>query len=145
MTDPISGDPISADLQFFQRAIALRHQRQDVLAGNIANADTPNYKARDMDFGAAMKDALRAASRPRLSNTSLAQTSPRHIAGQARPAPLLTADRLLYRQPLQPSLDGNTVDMDVERVLFAENTTRLQADMTLISHEMRALTQAVSP
>jgi len=138
-------DPISAELQFFQRAIGLRHQRQDVLAGNIANADTPNYKARDMDFRAAMKDAMRAVSRPRLADTSLALTSPRHIAGQAKsPAPL-AADRLLYRQPLQPSLDGNTVDMDVERVHFAENTTRLQADMTFISHEMRALTQAIAP
>jgi len=140
-------DPISADLQFFQRAIGLRHQRQDVLAGNIANADTPNYKARDMDFRAAMRDALRdaAPSRLRLGDTSLALTSPRHIAGQAKaPAPL-AADRLLYRQPLQPSLDGNTVDMDVERVHFAENTTRLQADMTFISHEMRALTQAIAP
>jgi len=135
-------DPISADLQFFQRAIALRHQRQDVLAANIANADTPNYKARDMDFRAAMHDAM--APHRRLADTQLALTSARHIAGQAK-SPTPDTGRLLYRQPLQPSLDGNTVDMDVERVHFAENTTRLQAGMTLISHEMRALTQAIAP
>jgi len=135
-------DSISADLQFFQRAIQLRHTRQDVLAANIANADTPNYKARDLDFRAAMRDAM--GQRMRLGDTALALTSPRHIGAQAKsPAP--DAGRLLYRQPLQPSLDGNTVDMDVERVHFAENTTRLQADMTFISHEMRALTQAIAP
>jgi len=134
-------DPISADLQFFQRAIGLRHQRQEVLAANIAHADTPNYKARDLDFRAAMRAAQ--AGSLRLADTRLVQTAPAHIAGQAKSVALDT-NRLLYRQPLQPSLDGNTVDMDVERVHFAENTTRLQADMALISHEMKTLTQALA-
>src|SRR5690606_6803188 len=109
-------DRIGEDFKFFQDAIRLRQQRQEVLAANIANADTPNYKARDFDFGSALKEAM-GNGHQRLPDTALATTSARHIPGLAQsPA----GANLLYRQPLQPSLDGNTVDMDVERVQFAE-------------------------
>jgi len=132
-------DRIGADLQFLQRAIALRSQRQEVLSSNVANADTPNYKARDFDFKAAMQGAMGA--RMRLPETQLARTSVRHIPGTA---PSTRADvELLYRQPVQPSLDGNTVDMDVERVQFADNTLRMQASMSLISQRIKTLTQAI--
>ena len=132
-------DRIGAELQFLQRAIALRNERQEVLSSNIANADTPNYKARDFDFKAAMQDAM--GQRMRLPDTELALTSARHIPAKAQsvggPA------TLLYRQPLQPSLDGNTVDMDVERVQFADNTVRLQTSMTIISQRIKGLMQAI--
>jgi len=134
-------DRIGADLQFLQRAIALRSERQEVLSSNIANADTPNYKARDFDFKAAMQDAM--GSRMRLPDTQLALTSARHIPGVA--AAMAGPVDLLYRQPLQPSLDGNTVDMDVERVQFADNTMRLQTSMTLISQRIKTLAQAIQP
>lgn len=132
-------DRISNDLSFFQDAIRLRQQRQEVLSANIANADTPNYKARDFDFTKALKEAM-GDGPSRLPDTSLALTSERHIPGKAlSPA----RAELLYRQPVQPSLDGNTVDMDVERVAFADNTMRYQTDLTVISQRIKGLVAAL--
>jgi len=129
-------DPIGEDLKFYQTAIALRQQRQEVLAANIANADTPNYKARDFDFKAALREAMGGEGAMRLPDTQLSMTSSRHIPGKAT-----TPDfaELLYRQPMQPSLDGNTVDMDVERVKFAENSAQYQMDLSIISARIRSL------
>jgi flagellar basal-body rod protein FlgB len=131
-------DRIGDDLSFFQTALNLRQQRQQVLAANIANADTPNYKARDFDFGSTLQAAM--TDRMRLPDTKLTLTSPRHIPGQAT-----SPDRadLLYRQPLQPSLDGNTVDMDVERVQFADNTLRYQTDLTVVSQRIKTMLAAL--
>ncbi len=131
-------DRIGADLDFFQTAISLRQQRQEVLASNIANADTPNYKARDFAFGAALREAM--GHNMRLADTQLTLTSERHIPAQAF-AP--DDAQLLYRQPLQPSLDGNTVDMDVERVQFADNTLRYQTDLTVISQRIKTMLSAL--
>lgn len=131
-------DRIGEDLGFYQKAISLRQQRQEVLAANIANADTPNYKSRDFDFGAALKEAMGESMR--LPNTQLALTSARHIPAKAvSPDPA----ELLYRQPLQPSMDGNTVDMDVERVQFADNTLRYQSDLTVISGRIKTMMAAL--
>lgn len=131
-------DRLGEDFSFYQTALGLRQQRQEVLASNIANADTPNYKARDFDFAWALNEAM--GNSMRLSDTRLALTSARHI-----PAAAVTADpaNLLYRQPLQPSLDGNTVDMNVERVEFADNTMRYQTDIALISQRMKTLMAAL--
>lgn len=132
-------DRISDEFSFYQKALGLRQQRQEVLAANIANADTPNYKARDFDFSAALRDAVQGTQK-RLPDVALNLTSQRHIPARAQgPA---TAD-LLYRQPLQPSLDGNTVDMNTERVNFADNTMRYQTDLTLISSRLKSLTSAM--
>src|SRR5690625_775562 len=110
-------DRISEDLSFHQTALSIRQQRQEVLASNIANADTPGYKARDMNF----RDALGAAmdANKRLADTSLTLTSSRHIPAKAQSPDF---GDLAYRVPVQPRLDGNTVDMDIERVQFADNT-----------------------
>ncbi|MEO6986089.1 MAG: flagellar basal body rod protein FlgB [Paralcaligenes sp.] len=131
-------DRLSKDFSFYQTAINLRQQRQEVLASNIANADTPNYKARDFDFKAALQGAM--GDSMRLANTSLTLTSPRHIPAQA-----VSSDpaQLLYRQPLQPSLDGNTVDMNTERVQFADNTLRYESDLTLISQRVKTMMAAL--
>jgi len=131
-------DRIGADLQFFQSAINLRQQRQEVLASNIANADTPNYKARDFNFSEALRNAMGESMR--LGDTHLTLTSDRHI-----PAKAITPDpaELLYRQPLQPSLDGNTVDMDVERVQFADNTVKYQTELNIISQRIKGLMAAL--
>lgn len=131
-------DRISNDLSFFQTAINLRQQRQEVLASNIANADTPSYKARDFDFKSALQNAMGESMR--LADTNLTLTSSRHI-----PAKAVTPDpaQLLYRQPLQPSLDGNTVDMDVERVQFADNTVKYQTDLTVVSQRIKGLMAAL--
>ena len=126
-------------LLFNETALSLREKRQAVLASNIANADTPNYKARDFRFGEALSNAMGQSLK--LPDTPLALTSPRHIAGQAAS---IEAAPLLYRLPRQPSLDGNTVDMDTERVQFADNSVRYQADLTLISQRIKTMLAAVA-
>lgn len=131
-------DRIGKEFEFQQTALSLRQRRQDVLATNIANADTPNYKARDIDFGAALRGAM--DERMRLPDTSLTLTSARHIPAQARS---VGPAEELYRVPTQPSIDGNTVDMDVERVQFADNTARYQADLTLIDRRIKSLMAAM--
>lgn len=134
-------DAIGKELGFQQQALALRQQRQELLASNIANADTPGYKARDIDFAATLREALQGGRMaPRLPDTSLALTSPRHIPGVARtPVPSET----LYRVPRQPSLDGNTVEMDVERVQFADNTLHYQTDLQALNARIKALQAAL--
>jgi len=127
------------DLDFHRHAASLRQRRFEVLAANIANGDTPGYKARDFDFQAVLRDAIGGGAM-RLGDTHLALTSERHIPGQAAgPA----QERLLYRQPYQPSIDGNTVDMDVERVQFADNALRYQADLTVISSRIKTMMAAL--
>lgn len=132
-------DRLSQDLSFFQQSIGLRAERQEVLSSNIANADTPNFKARDFDFASAMQGAL--DTRMRLPDTSLALTSPRHIPGQAQSQG--TVD-LMYRQPYQASMDGNTVDMNGERVRFADNTLHYQSSMTVLNGQIKSMLQAIS-
>ena len=131
-------DRISEHLGFYQRALDLRAQRQEVLSSNIANADTPGYQARDFDFGAALSAAESQRGR---SSTSLTRTSERHLAGQASSA--TDEVELQYRVPLQTSLDGNTVDMDVERVNFADNTLHYQSNLTLITARIKGLQSAM--
>jgi len=133
-------DRISEEFNVYQRALGLRQQRQEVLAANIANADTPHYKARDFDFSTSLRDAMHGVGR--LPDVRLHLTSERHIPAQAQ-GTLRT--ELLYRQPLQPSLDGNTVDMNVERTQFADNTMRYQADLSLISQHLRTINAALQP
>jgi flagellar basal-body rod protein FlgB len=131
-------DRISNELRSLQQSLNLRAERQEILASNIANADTPNYKARDFDFSQALKGAM--GDRMRLPNTHLALTSPRHIAAQGT-AP--ASAELLYRQPHQPSMDGNTVDMDAERMQFADNTMRYQSSVAVISNRLKTLSAAI--
>ena len=115
----------------------MRAQRQQIIAGNIANADTPNYKARDIDFSAALKNAV--AGRDAGGSLALAATSSRHLQGTSDSGPV----RLLYRTPMQPSADGNTVEMDVERAAFSENAIRYEAGLTFITGRVRTLLTAI--
>lgn len=134
-------DQLEASLQFHQQALGLRQQRHQILASNIANADTPNYKARDIDFGSELKKAVEQG-RAGSSGLSLTRTSERHLEGQAAATP---SQGLLYRVPDQPSLDGNTVDMDRERTQFADNAVRYQAALTLINSRIQGLKNAMQP
>lgn len=123
-------------LGFHQKALALRAYRQEVLASNIANADTPHYKARDIDFKASLQGALGASG----GQIGLTRTSAGHL-GAAGSAP--GGARLLYRAESQSSVDGNTVDMDVERAAFAENATQYEASITFINGMLRTLQSAM--
>ena len=134
-------DRLAAALQFDQEALNLRHQRQQVLANNIANADTPNFKARDFDFASELSRAM-DSGRPAEGGLSLPPTAAGHIAGGSGSAPV---GDLLYRVPDQPSLDGNTVNMDVERTRFADNSVRYQAALTMLNGRIQGLKSAMQP
>lgn len=115
--------------QFHQTALNLRAARQELIASNIANADTPNYKARDIDFASALQGAM-SGSGPKLSMTA---TSNNHLSGASGEA--VMGAPVLYRSVVQPSADGNTVDMDVERAQFMDNSLRYEASVKFISDE----------
>ena len=127
-------DRIDSELGFSMTALRMRGYRQELLASNIANADTPNYKARDFDFKAAFSGARRDA------DLRLARTSGRHLDGASGPAGM---PELQYRHPVQPSIDGNTVEMDAEVGRFSDNAMRYQAATTFTSHTIRELRAAI--
>lgn len=127
---------------FHQRALQVREYRQQVLASNIANADTPNYKARDIDFNAALESALANGGKVASAHAMLSATAPNHLAGRAS-ASALGDTPLLYRRPVQPSVDGNTVDMDTERAQFLDNAIRYEASLTLLNSQIKAMLAAI--
>ena len=128
---------LDATLRFHQTALNARAFRQQVIASNIANADTPNYKARDIDFREALAGALGGKGGDALA---LKTTSPRHIAG-APANPLEAA--LKFRTEEQGAVDGNTVNMDVERSAFAENSVHYQASLTFINGLLTSMQRAI--
>ncbi len=118
-----------------ESALLLHGQRLSVLANNLANADTPGYKARDIDFRAALAGA------DQQTGLALSVTEPGHIAiGSGEISP----DELKYRNPYQASLDGNTVEMPVEQAAFAENNVRYQASLTFINTQIADMTYVLS-
>ena len=126
-------------LRFQETALSLRAQRQQLLASNIANADTPNYKARDIDFNSALKNAL---SRGGPAPSPLTTSAAAHLPGAN--ANLSTGGApLLYRTTQQGNVDGNTVDMDVERNQFTDNALRYEAGVTLIGAQIKNLLAAI--
>ncbi len=127
-------------LAYHQIALAVRGQRQQILASNIANADTPNYKARDIDFAQALQNALTDQSAT--SGVGLTKTNQSHLDGN-KTASVLGGAPLLYRTVQQGSVDGNTVDMDVERNQFADNALRYEAGVTLVNGQIKNLLAAV--
>lgn len=130
-------DRLESYLQFHQTALTLRAQRQDLLASNIANADTPQYKARDIDFAAALNGALgKTATRPALATTS---ASHQQGAGPAGPG----GSPLQYRTIQQGSIDGNTVDMDAERNQFTDNAIRYEASVMFVTSQIKGLLSAI--
>ena len=128
-------------LRFNEAALSLRSQRQQVLASNIANADTPNYKARDFDFANALQATLARSTPPA---GVLSSTDTQHIGGSAQKGELMAdGTPLLYRTPAQGAVDGNTVDMDMERNQFADNALRYEAGITMINMQIRGILAAI--
>lgn len=128
-------DKFDAALRFQQEALNLRAQRQEILAANIANADTPGFQARDIDFSSELKKVMERG-RAENSGVALALTSARHIPAQTVTTPSID---LLYRIPDQPSLDGNTVDMDRERTQFADNSLQYQMGLTVLGGQIKGM------
>lgn len=118
-----------------EHVLRFRAQRNEVLASNIANADTPGYKARDLAFSAALREAEGGALR-------LTGSSAMHLDNGA-PANRLTTDALKYRVPMQPALDGNTVETDVEQAAFAENALMYRATLAFLDSQIRTLKFAI--
>ncbi|RUO35575.1 flagellar basal body rod protein FlgB [Aliidiomarina shirensis] len=133
-------DKLTGTLQFNQDALRLRDQRQQVLANNIANADTPNFKARDFDFASELR---KASAQNGQGQATLARTSAGHIGGSGMSAS--GVDNLQYRIPAQSRLDGNTVDMDMERSKFLDNSVRYQAELTFMNSRIKSLRSAMQP
>ncbi|MBI4995864.1 MAG: flagellar basal body rod protein FlgB [Rhodocyclales bacterium] len=119
----------------------LRAYRQEVLASNIANADTPNYKARDFDFSAALENAKAGRA-----GFTIARTSPRHLSAQdsSGVGKVPNGVNVLYRGEYQANVDGNTVNMDVERSAFAENAVQLESALTFVREEFRRMQTAIT-
>ena len=114
-------------------ALQLRARRGEVLGSNLANADTPAYKARDLDFKAALSDA-RAQKTVSMQTTSQGHIQPHGRVGGAH---------VLYRTPNQSSLDGNTVDTQVEQNKFAENAVRYRTSLRFLSGKIQGLMTAI--
>ena len=120
-------------------ALDVRARRTELIANNLANADTPGYRARDIDFRQAM---ARAAGDKTTSGVHLSTTQAGHIGGAAS-ADATTSPDLKYRTPLAPALDGNTVDTQLEQAAFAENAVRYQATLTFLNNKFRGLLTAI--
>lgn len=120
-----------------QAALSLRAYRQDLLASNIANGDTPNYKAKDIDFASALKSALSGST-----GVSLATTASGHISSTAGSGGAYGAVTQ-YRSEYQGSVDGNTVNMDIERAAFTENSLQMEALLTFIKNDLKELQTAI--
>lgn len=118
-------DRIDNPLNFQAQALKLRAQRAELLAGNIANADTPGYKAVDMDFAKALAAATSQAARGN--------------AAASRDA----APKVEERPAVKASLDGNTVDLDTERVNFADNALRYEATLRFINGKLKTYLSAI--
>ncbi|HWZ49721.1 MAG TPA: flagellar basal body rod protein FlgB [Herbaspirillum sp.] len=137
-------------MNFNQTVLNVRSQRQQLLAANIANADTPNYKARDIDFASTLNNKLKAAqsnAAAPVPGVTLAQTSPMHLAGKPIQSSTAAAgnNSALYRNVTQPSLDGNTVDMDVERNQFADNGLHYEAAVGDVSGQVKSMLSVLQP
>jgi len=128
---------IDSYLGVHARALSVEARRTELLAANIANVDTPNYKARDLDFRVALAGA----------GAAMPGDQPMQAPNGGMPAGSLGGIEdaaLRYRTPTAPSLDGNTVDEHLEQAAFAENSVRYQATLTLLSGKFRALMTAIT-
>jgi flagellar basal-body rod protein FlgB len=159
-------DKLDAEFAFGRQALDVRAYRQELLSSNIANSDTPGYKARDVDFASSLAGALKKSGGGTTAGASnsaplamaqpagvtqgmtMVSTEPGHMAGKARlqatGGPADDFGTVAYRIPAQPSLDGNTVDLDAERVQFADNSLHFEAGMTVLSQQIKSMLAAIT-
>ena len=143
-------------LDFHGQALSLRSERQRLLASNIANADTPGYVSRELDFKAALQDATGRRQGPAgmaaSGSASAAQAGPGRLAitaighlgsGSLQGGHPIDGSRLLYSTAAQNNLDGNTVDMNRERASFADNAIKYEATLRFINGNVRTMLEAI--
>ena len=138
-------DKMTQNLGFHGNALLVRSERQRAIASNIANADTPGYVGRDVNFVATLKEATEASERSARSASSRAAptSDPRHIP---LPTVRFHSDRdsaLGYSVQTQPSLDNNTVDLDRERANFVDNAVRYEATLRFINGSSKTMLSAI--
>lgn len=127
---------IDKALGVFPQAMELRGRRAEILANNLANGDTPGFMARDVDF----KDVLGGMLGEATQAPSLQTTQVRHEQGLLSPDSI---NGLMYRMASQPSVDGNTVDLQKERTEFVRNTQEFQAALTFLNGKLKGLVTAI--
>jgi flagellar basal-body rod protein FlgB len=150
---------LTESIDFHGRALLLRAERQKVIASNIANADTPRFAARDFDFraalaeatggaseaapeaGAAIRAAAPSAGAPAAQGVATTHTA--HLGGGTGGPGRVDSTVMKYRVTEQPSLDGNSVDLDRERANFADNAVRYEAGLRFINGSVRTLLSAI--
>jgi flagellar basal-body rod protein FlgB len=125
---------IDTALGIHPQALSVSARRLEVLAGNMANADTPGFKARDIDFRSALQGELDGGPAARLTTTRAG-----HLASAAGGTPA----HAMYRIPNHPSLDGNTVDMQMEQAAFGEAAVRYQASLDFLGARVEGLRKAL--
>ena len=123
---------IASHLDFHAQALMLRSRRNEILASNIANAATPNFKARDLSFDAQIKKHVSGIG-------PLKVTHGEHLDTAIN----VGHDRILFRDPINPSMDGNTVELAVEQMEFSENVTRYQTTLTFLNNRISGLMSAI--
>lgn len=123
---------IASHLDFHAQALMLRSRRNEILASNIANAATPNFKARDLSFDDQIKKHA-----PGIGPLEI--THSRHLATAIN----VGRDKILFRDPINPSMDGNTVELAVEQMEFSENTTRYQTTLNFLNSRITGLMSAI--
>ena len=123
---------IASHLDFHAQALMLRSRRNEILASNIANAATPNFKARDLSFDDQIKKHASGFG-------PLEVTHSRHLATAIN----VGRDKILFRDPINPSMDGNTVELAVEQMEFSENTTRYQTTLNFLNSRITGLMSAI--
>lgn len=127
--------PISFNsaLGIHDKALIVRSHRAELLASNLANTDTPGYKARDIDFKSALAEVRSQAG------AGISVNHSNHIQAPVAHGGM----EMLYRVPNQPSLDGNSVDSQMEKSAFAENAMRYQASLTFLEGKFRGILLAL--
>ena len=122
---------IKQQFEVYGKALEIRNRRNEILASNIANAATPNYKARDIDFNTELSRSLNVGP--------IGSTDDKHFNVASKNLP----GKVQYRQSLNPSMDGNTVELAVEQMEFAENSVRYQTTLNFINSKITGLMSAI--
>lgn len=130
-------EQLTGRLETLSSALQLRAQRQQILASNIANVDTPGYIARDIDFNAALQDAMTGSAAPGMANTHAG-----HRVITSRDG--LIGNPLAYTVQTQPSFDGNSVDLDQQRANFTDNAIRYESTLRFINGHVKTMLSAIT-
>jgi len=125
-------------LAFGEQALKLRTYRQQILGNNLANSDTPNYKARDINFADVLKNELAGITRS--GGLKLVNTNSAHLKGKIS----IEDPKLLYRIPDQPAMDGNTVDGDIELSELTKNSVFTESALTMLGGTIRSRMSAIT-